>query len=740
MASPAKTIEDSFAERQAEALVTLLESFQPRKALKPHVAKLKALVKDLEFDEQHVPEVLTSATSSETTLQDNHKDDGSIEAIRIKEPEDEEQTQTISESVHGAAAASEQLPDPIVSTDEENDKGDNNKVAGGGSNDNNFVNNDDDHGDDNSEEPELCELIKPSTSYGSHQSIDSNTVLRSETFYLDTTSINTEMLMEKVSNNIKYLSHARRPGNENLSPNKPPTPMKSSSMNFRAPTESSLSQGSKSRTLPQTSSQYSEKYQDATRFLDDKDENKRTIDRVFGNSSILARILEFDGSLAAYYKNYDLIKGYKSPHIRVRSSSRFQRRHGTNQLAFVNRKFHSLIIGSAGLEEWKVQAQLQIEILRKMSRRIMTKSLNNESRSEGPTPLAKTFAIVIRNDAIEFEYLLSVHVASIQHGTSAKNDNGNDIFGMALSEYVKGGEENNGTNRSMGLPQDHPFLKCIRCWNAKEFYYTTFLAELAFNAVVHGALDVLSVLSSRHNTLYSTAFGPIGEQNLLGEIVAYVCSQPCCTIEISQGIRTLMVNQRFDNDALHAIQQGSYGNSLHLAAAKGDRELVDALLDIGCDPCVRCDRRAMEDKNTNNSVSGHRRGYFEHGDKSERENGCYPEEWARVRGHDRVVRLLTRRRKQLQHQRRLCTVLSGTTAGSSTIQHDDSNTADYDTVTANDTITADYDSNSSSSSDYDSEYDSEDDSSEERPTYDEDDSSSYDSDDETCLYNNDSYR
>ena len=743
MTSLAKSIEDSFAERQAEALVALLESFQPRTALKPHVMKLKALVKELELGDE-LPDVLTSATSSETTVQENHKDDDIIEATPIDEPEAEPEVQpedkreggveneTESETVSGP------LPEPVVIEDEKTDADDKASATDVDSNDKADANNNDDQSDTNSNASELCEL-KPSLSYGSHQTMDSTTVIRSETFYLDTGSINTQFLLGKCMNKVSSPSATRRPGNENLSPNKPPTPMKSSSMALLEESESLLSEGSKSKILPQTSSQSGDKCQDASRSLDEKDESSKAIEKVFENSSILARILEFDGCLAAYYKNYDLIKGYKTPHIRLRNKSRFERRHGSNQLAFVNRKFHALITGSKGLDQWKIQAQEQTEIWRKMSRQIMTKSLKTKPDSGGPTPLAKIFAIVIRNDAIEFEYLLSVHVASIQQGTSAKNDNGGDIFGKALTEYVKGGEEKSAAARNMGLPQGHPFLKCIHCWNAKEFYYTTLLAELAYNAVIHNSLDVLRVLSSRHNTLYSTDFGPTGEQNLLGEIVAYVCSQPCCTMENSQGIRTLMVNQRFDHDELHAIQRGSFGNSLHLAAAKGDRELVEALLDVGCDPCVRCDRRALQDNNMNSSVNGHLNGHSNNRNNGGRESMRYPEDWARIRGHNRVVRLLTRRRKQLQQQRQLVrTVLSETTA-ESTIQHDDSHTADYDSITANDTVTADYDSDSSCSSDYDSEYDSDDDTFEEGPTYDEDDSSSYDSDDETCLYNIDSY-
>ena len=203
-----------------------------------------------------------------------------------------------------------------------------------------------------------------------------------------------------------------------------------------------------------------------------------------------------------------------------------------------------------------------------------------------------------------------------------------------------------------------------------------------------------------------------------------------------------MVNQRFDQEELHASHRGSHGNSLHLAAAKGDRELVDALLDIGCDPCKRCDQRAFtRDISTSSNISvSVRSGRIKSGYDGEGANMWLPEDWARVRGHSRVVRLLTRRRKQLQlQQQQVRTVLSGSTNTSN------EQTADYDTITANDndTLTADYDSNSSCSSDYDSDYDSEDDSDsstfEDGRTFDEDatfDSSEFDSDEEPSLLSN----
>jgi hypothetical protein len=284
----------------------------------------------------------------------------------------------------------------------------------------------------------------------------------------------------------------------------------------------------------------------------------------------------------------------------------------------------------------------------------------------------------------------------------------------------------------MGLPTGHPFLKSIKCWQAKEFCYTTLLAEFAYNAVIFGAHDVLRVLSSRHNTLYSTAFGPTGEQNLLQTIVAFACAQPCCLEEIAVGIRTLMVNQRLDQEELHTNQRGSHGNSLHLAAAKGDRELVDALLDIGCDPTIRCDHRAL--LNENNSTTASETG--SHYDEISRL--WLPEDWARVRGHVRVSRLLVRRRKRLQQQRQIVRNTSDTTGG------------DYDTVTANDTVTAEYDSNSSYSGSYDSEYDSDEASEttgmntfEEGPTFDDgptlfgDESSFDESVEDSLLYNTD---
>lgn len=401
---------------------------------------------------------------------------------------------------------------------------------------------------------------------------------------------------------------------------------------------------------------------------DRKPSSSIIVQEAFNETTILAKILEFDGSLASYYKNYNLIQGYKTPsslqlqqqqHRRRRSkatSSSNKSKHrrvagvGTSQLAFVNKTFYSLIIGVEGLTVWKKIKRRDIVIKKVYSKEV----INNYPRHS--SPLAKLCAVVICNDAIEFEYLLSKHIISIQQGTFINNDSGNDIFGMALTEYVKGDNDDNGTStglrgtegdRNMGIPVGHPFLSFCRCWNAKECDYTTLLAELAYNAVISCALDVVSVLSSRHNTLYSVPFGPTGDQTLLGEIVTYACAQPCCLDEIAEGIRILMSNQRVVDveEDLHTTQRGSLGNSLHLASAKGDRELVNALLDIGYDPSIRCDDQSslMYDNNKRN-IERQQKSYMNDGDQEL----VLPEDWARAHGHTRVARLLQKRREQIQ--------------------------------------------------------------------------------------------
>ena len=419
----------------------------------------------------------------------------------------------------------------------------------------------------------------------------------------------------------------------------------------------------------QLSSSFGDRYHDKNRFLDDAtivfplQNSIKTFDagfepatdpakEAFDTPEIVSRILEFDGSLAAFYKNYDLLEGYNSPMPRRRSQSRFQRRTtGNRQLAFVNKHFASLVIGAEGLEAWKREARCEIEDRKRLSRQIVS--------GANPSPLAKVFAIVIRNDAIEFEYLLRKHVVAIEQGNSLHGDHSNDIFGMALTEYVNGGgdrfgdsdskrafgAQSNESRRSMGLPRGHAFLRFCSCWEAKECDYTTLLAELAYNAVVCGALDVLGVISKRHNTLYSTAFGPSGSQSLLGLLVAQTCAQPCCLEEVAQGIRTLMSHQRLHREDLIACQLGSRGTSLHVAAAKGDRELVEALLDVGYHPGVRCDQWDSVGRGTNGSsnVSGSHEAKDGSTDRL-----WYPEDWARVRGHTDVARLLERRRRQLE--------------------------------------------------------------------------------------------
>ena len=614
---------DSVSDRQAQALVTLLETFQPRSALKPYVMHLKAIVKDLELVDQLPDTVPTCSTAA------------SSEYGKCQQNSSEEERQPVETGfIHDCG-----------DSDEEND----------------------------AEVAELMNKLRSSQSFSPQNSVGSTTALHNDV---------SGRSMSVRTFNMSKLSLSKRPGNDaHASPTKkPPTPMK---------------------TVEQ---------------------------KVFGTTSILARILEFDGSLAAHYKNYDLIEGYKVAYRRRRANIRFKQREGTNQLAFVNRKFHSLIVGPEGLEEWKSLARQEIESCKRMAGQLLTTSREN------PSPLAKLFAIVIRNDAAEFERLLKQYVASVKEGASIDIENLGNVFGMALKEYVdgeslqdsvqnleisvEGGVENfeirktQEDRRSMGLAKDHPFLKYIKCWRTKECYNTTLLAELGYNAIIFGAYDVLKIISSKNNTLFSVEFRSKEGQTLLGTVLAHACAQPTCVEHISKGIKILMEKQRYGQAELHAHQKGIHGNFLHLAAAKGDYELVDALLDVGFDPTRRCDEQALTNE----------RGEIV-------EKLWYPEDWAGVRGHNPVVKLLSQRRTQIKEQRRQIRRALSEDTNEGTVDY---RTADYETLTAHDTLTVDYGSSSCSS--YDSNaFDSDDDSSADGATYEDntyadEDAFEYDSD------------
>ncbi len=657
---------DSVSDRQAQALVTLLENFQPRSALKPYVMHLKAIVKDLELVDQLPDTVPTCSTAA------------SSEFGKCQQNASEEERQPVETG----------FIDDCGDSDEENDA----DVIG------------------------LMNKLKSSQSFSPQNSIGSTTALHNDGAVYDKTKSFQSGGMSIRTFNMSKLSLSKRPSNdEHVSPtNKPPTPMKSSSM--RSP----MQQEQKAQST-------------ASRFVEETVEQK-----AFGTTSILARILEYDGSLVAHYKNYDLIEGYKVAYRRRRANIRFKQREGTNQLAFVNRRFHSLIIGPEGLDEWKRLAQQDIESCKRMAGQLIANSSNGSS-GENPSPLAKLFAIVIRNDAAEFERLLKQYVTSVKEGTSIDVENLGNIFGMALKEYVDGESVQNkvenleisveggvesfeitkseGDRRSMGLAQDHPFLKHVKCWRTKECYNTTLLAELGYNAIMFGAHDVLKIISSKNNTLFSVEFRSKEGQTLLGTVVAHACAQPTCLEHISKGIRILMEKQRYGQGQLHAHQKGIHGNFLHLAAAKGDFDLVDALLDIGFDPTRRCGEQALSNEC----------GEIE-------EKLWYPEDWARVRGHTPVVKLLSQRRKQIKEQRRQIRRVLSESTNEGTVDY---KTADYETLTANDTLTADYGSSSCSS--YDSnDFDSEDDTFADVPTFEDntyadDDAFEYDSDDEPSI-------
>ncbi len=650
---------DSVSDRQAQALVTLLETFQPRSALKPYLMHLKAVVKDLEIvDElpETVPTCSTATSSEYGKCQQNAsiEEKPSVETGFIEDCDDSE---------------------------EENDA----DIIG------------------------LMKKLKSSQSFSPQNSIGSTTALHNDDAVYDKYAA---LDMRIRTFNMSKLSLTKRPSNdEHVSPtNKPPTPMKSSSMRSPVQQEQCQEHSIANQCIEQTVEQ-----------------------KVFGTPSILARILEFDGSLAAYYKNYDLIEGYKVAYRRRRANIRFKQRLGTNQLAFVNRTFHSLILGPEGLEEWKVIARQEVESCKQIARQLI-----KENSGENPSPLAKLFAIVIQNDATEFEHLLKNYVTSVKQGTSIENQNGSNIFGLALKEYVdgesvQGGVENleisveggvesfeirkSGDRRRMGLAEDHPFLNHIKCWRTKECYNTTLLAELGYNAIIFGAHDILKIISSKNNTLFSVAFRSKEGQTLLGTVVAHACTQPACLEHISEGIKILMSKQRYGQGELHSHHKGIHANFLHLAAAKGDYDLVDVLLDVGFDPTRRCDELALSNE----------RG--EIGEKL-----WYPEDWARVRGHKAVVKLLSERRKQIKEQRRQIRRVLSESTNEGTVDYQ---TADYETLTAHDTLTADYVSSSCSS--YDTkEFDSEDDTFGLGPTFEDntfadDDAFGYDTDEPSPI-------
>ena len=74
----------SVSERQAEALVTLLETFQPRSALKPYLVQLKVIAKDLEIEDELPTAVLTCSTSTSTSTEYGKRQKIRVRRIREK--------------------------------------------------------------------------------------------------------------------------------------------------------------------------------------------------------------------------------------------------------------------------------------------------------------------------------------------------------------------------------------------------------------------------------------------------------------------------------------------------------------------------------------------------------------------------------------------------------------------------------------------------------------------------------
>jgi cold shock CspA family protein len=343
--------------------------------------------------------------------------------------------------------------------------------------------------------------------------------------------------------------------------------------------------------------------------------------QVWNDKTILARILDFDGTLGYFYRNYDVFVGYDRPKPQNRTKL-LTGRPGNRAIPFVNKACYSLTLGEEGLQHLQASEKSRLE------RQV---AIAKTTRSDGSVSwLARFYAMAIADEAVSLEALIKKY-------SKSKESSGG--FGSALNLYYS------DDYFELTLPQGHEFEGCaqtdlveLKMDHEHDNPHLCLIVELAYNAMQVGALRTLEVLKRHFGWgLHCFELDDTGT-DFLSKFVEYACTKPYVKHH-SQCIRTLLRGEAISPENQYHVP-GSAGNLLHLAAAKGDFELVSALLDCGFDPSVKCEQGDC---------------FIQDGDErlEFRKELALPEDWARVRGHTRVEQILKQRRALLRPDLRI---------------------------------------------------------------------------------------
>jgi hypothetical protein len=192
-------------------------------------------------------------------------------------------------------------------------------------------------------------------------------------------------------------------------------------------------------------------------------------------------------------------------------------------------------------------------------------------------------------------------------------------------------------------PRDHPFNQCCSTIqqfhrDVMEFWYgdddpddvegwaTLFACNTAFAAAKVGSTSAVYFIQDKVDMLWEKEFDEHGS-TFIRRLVTYACRFPTLQGPVASVGEIFHDSWYGDTDRLHCMLHGlrdgflCWGNDLHLAASRGHKDLVQALLKVGMNPKEIC---------------SYRKG------KGTPQNLRTPADWADARGHSEVALLLRR--------------------------------------------------------------------------------------------------